>query len=201
MLLLRSSSASPFARKVRIAAAILGLSEQIEVVPADTSDPADSLRAQNPLGKIPTLVLPDGLAIYDSGVILEYLDFLAGGNKIVPSGPERFDVLTRAALADGIADAAILRVYEQRWREEGARSARWLDHQAGKIGRGLTSLEANPPDPEKPDVASISLACALGYLDLRFSGSWRPERPRLAEWLEEFSANTPAFEITRHRGG
>jgi glutathione S-transferase len=199
MMLLRSSSASPFARKVRIAAITLGLSDQIEIVPADTSDPADSLRAQNPLGKIPTLVLDDGRAIYDSAVILEYLDFLAGGGKLIPIGPERFDTLTRAALADGVADAAILKVYEQRWREGGAHSARWLDHQSGKIARGLAALDADPPRAGAADVAAISLACALGYLDLRFNGAWRAEQPRLAAWLDTFSASAPAFEATRHR--
>jgi glutathione S-transferase len=199
MMLLRSSSASPFARKVRIAAITLGLSDRIEIVPADTSDPADSLRAQNPLGKIPTLVLEDGRALYDSAVILEYLDFLAGGGEIIPAGPERFDALTRAALADGVADAAILKVYEQRWREDGARSARWLDHQSGKIARGLAALDADPPRAGVADVAAISLACALGYLDLRFDGAWRAERPRLVAWLDAFSASIPAFEATRHR--
>ena len=87
MMILRSSSASPFARKVRIAAAVLDLSKRIEVVPPDTSDPTDALRVQNPLGKIPTLVLADGRAIYDSRVILEYLDHLAGGGRIVPDRP------------------------------------------------------------------------------------------------------------------
>jgi glutathione S-transferase len=156
---------------------------------------------QNPLGKIPTLVLADGRAIYDSSVILEYLDHLAGGGKIIPAGSERFDVLTRAALADGVTDAAILKVYETRWREDGARSARWLDHQTGKIGRGLAALDAMQPDPGRIDVASIALACALGYLDLRFAGAWRNERPKLAEWLEAFSTHAPAFEATRHREG
>jgi glutathione S-transferase len=199
MMLLRSSSASPFARKVRIAAIALGLSDRIEIVPADTSDPADILRTQNPLGKIPTLVLEDGRALYDSTVILEYLDFLAGGGKIIPTGPERFETLTRATLADGVADAAILRIYEQRWREDSARSARWLDHQSGKIARGLAALDADPPQAGAADVASISLSCALGYLDLRFGGTWRPERPRLVAWLDTFSKNVPAFEATRHR--
>jgi glutathione S-transferase len=199
MMLLRSSSASPFARKVRIAAIALGLSDRIEIVPADTSDPADILRTQNPLGKIPTLVLENGRALYDSTVILEYLDFLAGGGKIIPTGPERFETLTRATLADGVADAAILRIYEQRWREDSARSARWLDHQSGKIARGLAALDADPPQAGAADVASISLACALGYLDLRFGGTWRPERPRLVAWLDTFSKNVPAFEATRHR--
>ena len=199
MMLLRSSSASPFARKVRIAAIALGLSDRIEIIPADTSDPADSLRAQNPLGKIPTLVLEDGRALYDSAVILEYLDSLAGGGKIIPAGRERFETLTRAALADGVADAAILKIYEQRWREEAAHSARWLDHQSGKISRGLGALEADSPRADAADVASISLACALGYLDLRFAGAWRQERPRLVAWLDTFSESVPAFEATRHR--
>jgi glutathione S-transferase len=199
MMILRSSSSSPFVRKVRIAAAVLDLTKRIEIVPADTSDPTDTLRVQNPLGKIPTLVLADGRAIYDSAVILEYLDHLAGGGRILPSGPERFDVLTRAALADGVTDAAILKVYETRWREDGARSARWLDHQTGKIGRGLAALDSLHPDPDRIDVASIALACALGYLDLRFAGAWRTERPKLAAWLAAFSTKVPAFEATRHR--
>lgn len=199
MMILRSSSASPFVRKIRIAAAVLGLSDQIEIEPADTSDPADSLRKQNPIGKIPTLVLEDGRAIYDSAVILEYLDWLAGGGKLIPSGAERYDVLTRAALADGVIDAAILKVYEQRWRDAATHSPRWLDHQTGKISRGLAALEAAPPDPANVDVASIALACALGYLDLRFAGTWRKDRSKLVAWLDAFSAAVPAFEATRHR--
>jgi glutathione S-transferase len=199
MMILRSSSASPFARKIRIAAAVLGFTDEIEIVPADTSDPQDSVRKQNPIGKIPTLVLDDGLAIYDSAVILEYLDWRAGGGKIIPMGPERFDVLTRAALADGVADAAILRVYEQRWRDVATHNPRWLDHQKGKISRGLAALEAAPPDPAKTDVATIGLSCALGYLDLRFDGAWRKDRPKLVAWLDAFSTAVPAFEATRHK--
>lgn len=201
MMILRSSSASPFARKIRIAATFLGLSDRIEIVPADTSDPADPVRAQNPLGKIPTLVLDDGKAIYDSPVILEYLDWLAGAGKLIPIGAERFDVLTRAALADGVIDAAILKVYEQRWRDAATHSQRWLDHQSAKIARGVAALEASAPDPAKFDVASLTLACALGYLDLRFGGAWRAEQPTLVPWLAAFSAAVPAFEATRHREG
>ncbi|MDE3176290.1 MAG: glutathione S-transferase [Pseudomonadota bacterium] len=201
MMMLRSSSASPFARKIRIAAAVLGFSDRIEVAPADTSDPADPLRAQNPLGKIPTLVLADGRAIYDSAVILEYLDFLAGGGKLIPAGEARFDALTRAALADGVADAAILTIYEQRWRDAATHSARWLDHQSGKIARALAAFEAAAPDPARVDVAGIALACALGYLDLRFGGKWRAGHPGLVAWLDGFAAQVPAFEATRHREG
>ena len=85
MMILRSAAASPFARKVRIAIALLGLSAKVEVRAADANDPADTLRQQNPVGKIPTLIADDGIAYYDSRVILEYLDHLAGGGKIVPS--------------------------------------------------------------------------------------------------------------------
>ena len=201
MMILRSTSASPFARKVRIAAAVLGLADDMEVIPADTSDPGDDLRAQNPLGKIPTLVLDDGATIYDSAVILEYFDHLAGGGRLIPPGADRFDVLTRAALADGVIDAAILRVYEQRWRDAATHSPRWLEHQSGKISRGLTALEASAGAHDTVDVASIGLACALGYLDLRFAGAWRQERPKLVGWLDAFAAAVPAFEATRHREG
>ena len=88
MLILRYSAASPYARKIRIAAELLGLSDRIEIVAANTADPADSLRAQNPLGKIPTLVLEDGSTLYDSRVIADYLDHLAGGGRLVPADPQ-----------------------------------------------------------------------------------------------------------------
>jgi glutathione S-transferase len=198
MLVLRSSPASPFGRKVRIAAAILGLSERIDVVAADTNDPGDSLRSQNPLGKIPTLVLEDGVTLYDSAVIVEYLDWLAGGGKIVPaSSGLRFKALTLQALADGIMDAALLQVYETRFREPGQYVAKWLDHQAGKVARGLAALEGAPPAASERDMGAIALACALGYLDLRFAGRWRADCPRLVAWLEGFAADVPAFEEAR----
>ncbi len=201
MLVLRSSPASPFGRKVRIAAATLGLGERIEVVAADTNDPDDSLRRQNPLGKIPALILEDGEAIFDSRVILEYLDWLAGAGALIPKDPAaRFEVLTLQALADGIIDAAILQVYETRFREAAIRSAKWLDYQAGKVARALAALEARPPEPSTHHAGAIALACALGYLDLRFEGLWRAAHPRLVAWLEAFSAGVPAFETTRFRG-
>jgi len=198
-MILRSSSASPFARKVRIAAEVLGFGNEVEIIPADTSDPEEALRAQNPLGKIPTLLLADGQSLYDSAVILEYLDHKAGGGCLIPRDGSRFDVLTRAALADGVADAALLMVYERRWRESASHSPRWLAHQSGKIDRGLAALEASASDPAQVDVAAIAQACALGYLDLRFDGAWRSERKRLVSWLDAFSAAVPAFEATQYR--
>lgn len=198
MLTLRSSPASPFVRKVRIAAALLGLSDRIEVVAADTNDPKDTLRRQNTLGKIPALILENGSVLYDSPVIVEYLDWLAGGGKIIPADPAlRFKVLTRQALADGIMDACLLQVYETRFREPGQHVAKWLDHQAGKVDRSLADLEATPLEGSARDVGAIALACALGYLDLRFAGRWRNGHPHLTAWLEAFANGVPAFEGTR----
>ena len=200
MMILRSSPASPFGRKIKLAAAILGLSERIQILAADTTNPSDSLREQNPLGKIPILILENGEAIYDSRVILEYLDHIAGGGKLIPAGPTRFAALTRAALADGIMDAAILRVYEVRMREEGKQSPKWIDHQAAKVARALAYAEANPPGAADRDIAAVGMACALGYLDLRFAGEWRVGHPKLAAWLDGFAASVPAFEATRFKG-
>ena len=201
MLVLRSSPASPFGRKVRIAAAILGLSEQIEVVAADTNDANDPLWRQNPLGKIPSLIREDGEAIFDSRVIVEYLDGLAGGERLIPADlAERIRALTLQALADGIADAALLQVYERRMREPAERSAKWVDYQAGKVARGLAALESKPPETGATHVGAIALACALGYLDLRFAGEWRAGHPRLVDWLGAFAAAVPAYAATAFSG-
>src|SRR5665647_434690 len=106
---LRSTLTSPFGRKVRMAAEVLGLSSRITLVPADTLDDNDTLRQQNPLGKMPCLLLADGTALYDSGVIIEYLAELAGGERLLPArGLARFQALTQARLADGITEAAVL---------------------------------------------------------------------------------------------
>jgi glutathione S-transferase len=201
MLTLRSSPASPFGRKVKIAALELGLMDTIEIVAADTNDPADPLRQQNPLGKIPTLVLEDGTTLFDSRVIVDYLDHLAGGGKIIPVGEARFPQLRLQALADGICDAALLQVYETRFRPEEGRNAAWVANQAGKVSRALIALEVAPPAyPDRPRIGEIALACALGYLDLRFAGSWRPDYPTLVAWLDAFAAKVPAFEATRFKG-
>jgi glutathione S-transferase len=197
MLILRSSPASPFARKVRIGASLADLADQIEIVEANTNDPADSLLQQNALGKIPVLILEDQTAIFDSRVILEYLDLRAGGNCLIPSEPgARVAALTRAALADGILDASILRIYEARYRQPDKHDANWLARQAEKVARGLARFADDPPTGRR-DVAHIGLACVLGYLDLRFSGLWRKDFPNLVAWLDVFAAEVPAFEATR----
>ena len=144
---------------------------QIELVAADTNDPANSLRKQNPLGKLPALLLESGEAIFDSAVIVQYLDALAGGGRLAPTEPKaRFAALTREALADGVCEAAILQVYEVRMREPHERSAKWLDYQAGKVARALAALEADPATADDETIGAIALAAALGYLDLSFEG-------------------------------
>ncbi|HWJ73010.1 MAG TPA: glutathione S-transferase [Kaistia sp.] len=200
MLILRSSPASPFGRKVKIAAALLGLTDRIEIVNADTADPSDSLRSQNPLGKIPALVLENGGVIYDSRVIVEYLDHLAGGGRVIPADPaRRYPALVMQALADGIMDASLLQVYEKRWRDEPLRHAGWLAHHADKVTRGLAALEAS--DLGGPiHIGHVTVACALGYLDLRFGDSWRQAHPALVGWLDGFAASVPAFDKTRPTG-
>ncbi len=199
MMLLRSADPSPFGRKVKIAAALLGLSGELRLVKTDTIDPQDPVRDDNPLGKIPTLVLEDGLVVHDSAVIVDYLDMRAGGGRILPKGGvERIRVLTQQSLADGLTEAALLQVYEGRWRDAAKHEPKWVDHQAGKVARALAHYEAAPPDISAGvDAGHIALACALGYLDLRFAGSWRAGHPRLVAWLDAFAAAVPAFEATR----
>jgi len=198
-MILRSSPASPFVRKVRMASIILGLDGRITVEAADTVNPTDTVRAQNPLGKIPTLVLDDGLVLFDSRVILEYLDHVAGGGRIIPADPKaRFAALRLQALADGIMDASILLVYEGRWRDPAKHEPKWVEHQTGKVARGLAALEAAPPARSAtPDVGQIALACALAYQDFRFHGAWRKEHPRLVKFVDDFAAAVPAFAATR----
>jgi glutathione S-transferase len=198
MLTVRTGNTSPFGRKVRIAVSALGLDREVAIEPASTQDPADPIREQNPLGKVPVLVLDDGTTLYDSPVILEYLDVRAGGGRIIPSDPQRrFAALRLQALCDGIMDASVLISYEARYRDAARHEPKWLDLQAGKVARGLAALERTPPGIDSPpDVGQITLACALGYRDLRFAGSWRKEHPALVRWLDRFAASVPAFAAT-----
>ncbi len=199
MMILRSTPPSPFGRKVRLAASVLGLSGDIKVEPADPNDANDSIRQQNALGKIPTLVLEDGTTLFDSRVIVEYLDHRAGGGKIIPQESKaRFAALRLQALADGMTDAQILLVYEGRFRPPEHHVKKWTDYQADKIKRGLTALEADSPSLDPlPNVGQLALACFLGHRDLRFAGDWRVAHPNLVTWLDRFAAKVPAFAETK----
>jgi glutathione S-transferase len=206
MMILRSSPSSPFGRKVRIAISLLGLDHDVKIEAADTTDANDSVRRQNPLGKIPVLIAEDGVAYYDSRVILDYLDHRAGGGKIVPrEAVARLAALRLQALGDGILDASILTIYETRWRKAATHEPKWLEHQAGKVSRALAALEAAPPPldamPQNlPNVGQITLACVLGYRDFRFNGSWRSGHPKLVAWLDNFAARVPAYAATKPAG-
>ncbi|WP_033465148.1 glutathione S-transferase N-terminal domain-containing protein [Bordetella bronchiseptica] len=196
--ILRSSLTSPFVRKVRMAADVLGLAQRIKLVPTDAVDPNDSLRRQNPLGKYPCLVCEDGTAVYDSSVIIEFLQDVAGTDRLLPrSGPERIAMLTRTRLADGIIDAGAAVIYEERYHGPTQRSSHWLDYQRDKILRALAAFEGRPPDPHRTNAVSIGLSCALGFLDRRQPVAWRTPCPGLVQWLAAFERHEPAFDRTR----
>ncbi|WP_321339057.1 glutathione S-transferase family protein [Breoghania sp.] len=198
MLVLHSSPTSPFGRKAKLAAAELGLEGLLLVENTETVVPDEAFLRQNPLGKIPVLITEDGQALYDSRVILEYLDHRAGGGKLLPADARRFDVLTMQALADGICEASVLMTYEKRFRPEEMWHQPWLDRQEGKVSRALAVANSRPPEMGTTlDAGCIALACALGYLDLRYEGAWRKDHASLVTWLDEFSARQPAFGRTK----
>lgn len=198
-MLLLSAPASPFGRKVKMTAHIKGLIDHITVEMIDTSRTDNHhLRARNPLQKIPVLVLDDGGELFDSRVICEYLDSLKAEPAVFPPpGLPRFDVLKRGAMADGLMEAALLLVYEKRFRTEEQRSQLWVERQQAKIDATLDLVEPDPPTLSgSPDYAQIALAAALGYLDFRHDGRWRDGRPRLVSWLADFTDRVPAFAAT-----
>ncbi len=187
---LLTSPASPFARKVRVVLRETGQAEQVTEIAAATDplgDPVDVIHA-NPLGKIPALVRDDGPALYDSRVITRYLDARAGG-RLYPE-TRIWEVLTLEATADGIMDAALAMVLENRVRPEGERSPKWVEGQWRKVERGLDAIEARWVShlEGQIDMGQIAVACALGYLDLRHgTRNWREGRPQLAAWAERFA--------------
>ena len=199
MMKLLSNPLSPYGRKVKIALAMKGLRDNIEIVNIDTNplDNPDITRA-NPLGKVPALVVDGDTAIFDSHVICEYLDSLAPAPVLFPKGGvERVRTLTLGSLCDGILDAALLLVYEKRFRPEERWHAPWQERQQLKIDRSLDFLERSPPAwTASPDYGHLTLACALGYLDFRHDGKWRAGHPGLVAWLGEFARAVPAFEET-----
>lgn len=191
-----SSSATPFGRKVEVVAIEKQLLDHIEVISASTSPtaPHEGLSRVNPLIKIPTLILDDGRALYDSLVICDYFDTLRPAPRVIPeSGTNRWDVLTVHALASGICEAAVSSRYEQALRPEPLRWVDWVKGQMKKIDSGLSWLEGNSAllgdgDAAHVDLAQVGVACALGYLDFRFRElDWRKTRPRLAAWNAAFA--------------
>jgi glutathione S-transferase len=159
--------------------------------------------ALNPLGKIPTLERAGGPALYDSRVICRYLDDLAGG-RLYPEKPRLWETLTLEATAHGVAEAAVLMVYEERLRPEEARSEAWVEGQWAKVARALDALEARWMShlAGPLDMGQIATGCALGYLDFRHGRrDWRAGRPALAAWEAKFAARPAMARRGRGEGG
>jgi glutathione S-transferase len=193
---LRYSPTSPYVRKVTVTAIETGLDQKIErilTIPASAPD----LPQDNPLGKVPTLILDNGERLIDSPVIVEYLDSLHSGTKIVPtSGDARWKALRLQALADGMLDAAVLRLMETR-RPANEQSKAWMERQRTVVHRGLDWLEQHAGElDESLTIGNITAAIVGDYLDFRFgSDDWRKERPKLAQWQKRFAAR-PSFKET-----
>lgn len=186
---LRYSLTSPYVRKVVVTAAETGLADRIELVPTVPSDPTSGIGNDNPLNKVPALVTDEGISLFDSPVICEYLDSLHDGAKLMPaSGDARWRELRRVALADGMLDAALLAMGEGR-RPAEFQWDKWVALQKGKIAAGLDVLEAEVGDyGDTVSLGIIAVGCLLGYLDFRFAADdWRTDHPSLAAWYETFA--------------
>jgi glutathione S-transferase len=186
------SPLSPFARKVRVLVRETGLAARIEEVPVTVSPVKANAEVgrSNPLMKVPTLVLDDGSALFDSPVICEYLDSLHTGRKLVPpAGEARWTALKLQAVGDGILEAAVLARYEAALRPKELQWADWIAGQRGKWHAGLDLLERSAAAlASEPTIGGVTAGCALGYLDLRYGDEdWRGSRPALARWYEAFA--------------
>lgn len=183
---------SPFARKVLVVARERGQFLRLTLVPVAPlpTKPVAELAQANPIGKVPALVLDDGVALYDSRVIAEYLDALAPGTPLFPpSGDARWTALRRQALGDGIMDAGVAIRYERVARPPEKVFPDWVEGQRRKILQGLDVLEAEGRALFGDlTIGHIAIGCALGYLDFRFADEeWRKNRPALAEFFAAFS--------------
>ena len=184
--------ASPFARKVRVVAIETGQAKDIELVDAtglSPVNPTELVTRVNPLARIPALISDDDHLIVDSRVICEYLDGRHEGERLIPTGDERWQSLTLAAVAEGILDTAVSLRYETALRPEELQWSKLIESQLNRISQTLDYLERNANSlSEQVCVGRITLGCALGYLDFRFEDfSWRKDRKGLSNWYTEFS--------------
>lgn len=203
-LTLYCSETSPYARKCLVLMHEAGMADQMTLVMGSGTplDPGTAPIAANPLGKIPTLLRADGVALYDSRVICQYLD-ARSESGFYPQGARRWDALVLEATADGILDAALNMVYEERLRPQEHRSSAIVEGHWQKIDRSLDVIEsrwmaylAGPLC-----MGQIALGCALSYLDLRHAArEWRATRPELARWESRLAAR-PSMQATRPHMG
>ena len=191
---------SPYVRKCLVTAHELGLDGRVQLLPSNANpvqrDP--EIIASNPLGKVPTFFTDDGTVLYDSRVICEYLNELGNGALFPRSGDARWNTLTLQALGDGILDGALLARYEDVARPEPLRWPEWRAGQLDKAETSLAHLSAHPAliAPGRVDIGTLTVACALWYLDLRFADfGWRDRHPAVAAWYAEFSQR-PSLQAT-----
>ena len=200
MLQLYFAATSPYVRKVMVVAHHLGVADRIEHLAA-AANPVNrdrNIAAFNPLAKVPAARTDDGLCLFDSRVICEYIDSERGGGLFPAAGRARWIALTQQALADGLLDAAILVRYERTLRPAELRWAQWDAGQMSKIDDCLNEIEAQATmlGTVRFTIGEITIACALGYLDFRYPEvAWREGRPKAAAWYEIFS-QLPAMQAT-----
>ena len=194
------SAASPFARKVRIAAIELGLIDKIEFVPTTVAPatPNDEYSRITPLKKLPVLILDDGSVILDSYVIVEYLDELAGGGKLIPAGgPDRWKVKSDHSMLQGMLDSMLLCRYENMVRAKELKWQGWADDHWNRAWRGMARFNDKPEILSRPiDIVQISLACVLGYADFRYPDcGWRKAYPNL-EAFNKRMLERPSIKVS-----
>ncbi len=197
-MLLRHSHTSPFVRKVTVLLHETGLTERVRMEKVDGWSEPGFLTAENPLSMVPTLLLDDGSSLYDSAVICEYLDAQHPGPKLIPPvGEARWRVLREQALADGMLECAVLIFMELNKRPVEKRWDWWVDLKRRAIVRALDLLERDVATlGDRVDLGTISIAIALGYLDLRGAvEAWRDPRPMLSAWHAGF-AQRPSMMAT-----
>jgi glutathione S-transferase len=190
---------SPYVRKCLVAGHELGLNDRIQLLPSNASpiQRDKEIIAKNPLGKVPTFITDDGQVLYDSRVICEYLNDLADGNLFPGAGSARWAALTLQSLGDGILDGALLARYEDVARPEALRWSEWRAGQLDKAETSLAHLDSHPEMLEgRLDIGSLTVACALWYLDLRFADfDWRSRHAGVARWFAAFSQR-PSLQAT-----
>ena len=183
--------ASPFVRKVMVTAIECQLDDKIipEPLALTPVNPNEALNSDNPLGKIPALVLDDGTTLFDSRVICEYLDDLGGG-ALYPKGDTRWQTLRRHAIADGMCDAGVLVRYETFVRPEERQWDHWISNQKEKFRRATALLEREAADfGDTVDIGTLSVAIALDYMDFRYADeAWRDNCPTLSAWHKRISS-------------
>ena len=193
---LRYSPTSPYVRKVWVMALETGLDSEIERIKVSPVNRDDILGSPNPLGKIPCLETDDGMVLYDSPVIMEYLDTRHGGDKLLPaSGAARWTALRRQAMADGMLEGSVACFIESMRKPE-RQSKGWIGHNKAMVDRAIDALEDEAADLDGPvDVGRIAIGVALAFVDQTFpEDDWRANHPKLAAWFEGFNARPSMTE-------